>query len=71
MSKTILEELKKIPAKKHMVTSISYDCKNEEKEDEVFDMVRGLVVDHLDEMAKVTYDIESGHKVKVEVIQNL
>lgn len=54
-----------------MVTSISYDCKNEEKEDEVFDMVRDLVVDHLDEMAKVTYDIESGHKVKVEVIQNL
>ena len=35
--KSMLEELKDVKIKKHTVTSIEYDCKSEEKEDEVFD----------------------------------
>ena len=54
-----------------MVTSIEYDCPSEEKEDEVFETVRGILKHHLDEVAKITYDLESEGKVKVEVTQNL
>ncbi|MBQ0066335.1 MAG: hypothetical protein KBT48_11290 [Firmicutes bacterium] len=68
--KTLVDELNSIQAKKHIVTSVEYDCKNEEKENEVFDTVNDLVINHIDEMAKITYDIMPGHKVKVEVIQN-
>ena len=32
--KSMLEELKDVKIKKHTVTSIEYDCKSEEKEDE-------------------------------------
>lgn len=68
---SLVDELKGISLKKRVVTSVEYDCRTEDKEDEVFEMVRNLVTEHLDEMAKITFDIESDHKVKVEVIQNL
>ena len=68
--KSMLEELKDVKIKKHTVTSIEYDCKSDEKEDEVFDAVRDIVTNHLDDFAKITYDLESDHKVKVEIIEN-
>lgn len=69
--KNLLDDLKQVSLKKHVVTSIEYDCKKEEKEDEVFETVRNIVSNHLDEIAKITYDITGDHKVKVEVSQNL
>ncbi|MDO4672416.1 MAG: hypothetical protein Q4A76_05850 [Porphyromonadaceae bacterium] len=69
--KSLVDDLKSVSLKKHVVTSIEYDCKSEEKEDEVFDTVRDIVTNHLDEIAKITYDIAADHKVKVEVSQNL
>lgn len=69
--KSILDELKDVKIKKHMVTSIEYDCKSEEKEDELFDKVHELVTNHLDDFAKITYDLESDHKVKVELTENV
>ena len=42
----MLEELKDVKIKKHTVTSIEYDCKTEEKEDEVFDQVNNLRKNH-------------------------
>ena len=47
--KSMLEELKDVKIKKHTVTSIEYDCKSEEKEDEVFDQVHNIVTNHLDD----------------------
>lgn len=69
--KSILDELKDVKIKKHMVTSIEYDCKSEEKEDELFDKVHDLVTNHLDDFAKITYDLEADHKVKVELTENV
>lgn len=69
--KSLVDDLKSVSLKKHVVTSIEYDCKSEEKENEVFDTVRDIVTNHLDEIAKITYDIAADHKVKVEVSQNL
>ncbi len=69
--KTMIEELKEISTKKHTVTSIEFDCKSEEKEDEVFDTVHNIVTNHLDNFAKITYDLESDHKVKVEITENV
>ena len=69
--KSILDELKDVKIKKHMVTSIEYDCKSEDKEDELFDKVHELVTNHLDDFAKITYDVESDHKVKVELTENV
>lgn len=69
--KNLVDELKSVSLRKHVVTSIEYDCKKEEKEDEVFETVRDIVTNHLDEIAKITYDLSSDHKVKVEVTQNL
>ena len=54
-----IDELKSISTKKHVVTSIEYDCPSQEKEDEVFDMVQGILKHHLDEVAKITYDLEA------------
>ena len=65
--KSMLEELKDVKIKKHTVTSIEYDCKSEEKEDEVFDQVHNIVTNHLDDFAKITFDVEADHKVKVEI----
>ena len=69
--KTMIEELKEISTKKHTVISIEFDCKSEEKEDEVFDTVHNIVTNHLDNFAKITYDLESDHKVKVEITENV
>ena len=66
----MLEELKDVKIKKHTVTSIEYDCKSEEKEDEVFDQVHNIVTNHLDDFAKITFDVEADHKVKVEISEN-
>ena len=38
---------------------------------EVFETVRTIVSDHLEEIAKITYDLQADHKVKVEVTQNM
>lgn len=66
-----IDQLKSISAKKHVVTSIEYDCPNETKEDEIFDAVQDILKNNVDELAKITYDLETDHKVKVEVIQNM
>ena len=47
------------------------NVKKEDKEDEVFETVRTIVSDHLEEIAKITYDLQADHKVKVEVTQNM
>jgi hypothetical protein len=66
-----MDELKSVPAKKHIVTSIEYDCRKSDKTEEVFDVVRDIVTDHLDEIAKITYDINNADQsVKVEITQN-
>lgn len=70
MKDNMLDDLKSVSIRKRMVTSIEYECKNEQQEDEIFDKVRNIVTDHLDEFAKITYDLEADHKVKVEVIEN-
>ena len=57
--KSMLEELKDVKIKKHTVTSIEYDCKSEEKEDAVFDQVHNIVTNHLDDFAKITFDVEA------------
>ena len=63
--KSMLEELKDVKIKKHTVTSIEYDCKSE-----VFDQVHNIVTNHLDDFAKITFDVEADHKVKVEISEN-
>ena len=40
------------------------------KEDEVFDQVHNIVTNHLDDFAKITFDVEADHKVKVEISEN-
>lgn len=70
--KPILDELKDIQARKHIVTSIEYDCKTEADQDEVFDTVREILTSELNDFSKITYDLDpSMNKVKVEVTQNL
>lgn len=69
--KSIFEELKEIKVRKHIVTTIEYDCSAEQKEDEIFDTVREILTDNLNSFSKITYDLEpSEHKVRVEVTQN-
>lgn len=69
--KDLVKDLENISVKKHVVTSIEYDCKNEKQEDEIFDTLRHVITDNIDDFAKITYDLDSvEHKVKVEVIQN-
>lgn len=71
MSK-ILEELNNVKVKKHVVTSIEYDCRSKGNEDEVFDLVRDILINDLNSFSKITYDLEpADHKVKVEVFQNM
>ncbi|MCF0106510.1 MAG: hypothetical protein HUJ53_07075 [Holdemanella sp.] len=69
--KNIVDVLESVSVKKHVVTSIEYECESEKQEDAVFESVRNLVTEHLDDFAKITFDIDQAeHKVKVEVIQN-
>jgi hypothetical protein len=67
---TLLKDLKNAKIRKHIVTSIEYDCKTEENEEEIFEMVHALITEHTNDFAKITYDIEPDNKVKVEVIEN-
>lgn len=67
---SLVKDLKDAKVRKHVVTSIEYDCKTDESEEEVFEMVQDIITNHLEEFAKITYDIEPDHKVKVEVIEN-
>lgn len=70
MSK-ILDELNSIKVRKHIKTSIEYDCKSKANEDEVFGLVQDILINGLDAFSKITYDLEPAeHKVKVEVFQN-
>ncbi len=66
--KSMVDELNNVPVKKSVVTSIEYDCKRADKEDEVFDAVRDIVANYQDTFSKITYDLDPvNHKVKVEV----
>ena len=68
----ILDELNDIKVSKKVKTSIEYNCRNEDKEEKVFDMVRTILTDNLNSFSKITYDVESSsHIVKVEVSQSL
>ncbi|WP_286073391.1 hypothetical protein [Faecalibaculum rodentium] len=70
--KTMAEELREIPAKKKIITSVEYECRDRGTADEVFSTVTGIVTDHLDELAKITFDRnEADHTCKVEVTQNV
>ena len=40
--KTLIDELKGVKEKKHVVPSIEYDCKKEDKEDEVLTVACGI-----------------------------
>ncbi|MGM9947192.1 hypothetical protein [Floccifex sp.] len=68
--KNIVKDLKDISVKKHVVTSIEYTCKDEKQEDEVFETVRNVITENIDDFAKITFDVDADHKVKVEVIQD-
>lgn len=68
--KNLVKDLENMAVKKKVVTSIEFDCKTEKQEDEIFDVVKDVITDNIDDFAKITYDLESDHKVKVEVIQN-
>lgn len=69
--KSMLEELRQVPAKKKIITSVEYDCQKKEKAEEVFDAVNDILTDHLDEFAKITFDRnEAAHTCKVELTQN-
>lgn len=66
--KSMVDELNNVPVKKSVITSIEYDCKRPDKEDEVFDAVRDIVANYQDTFSKITYDLDPvNHKVKVEV----
>lgn len=69
--KDLVKDLQNISVKKHVVTSIEYECKDEKQEDEIFDTVRDVITENINDFAKITYDLDSvEHKVKVEVSQN-
>ena len=68
--KSMLEELKDVKIKKHTVTSIDMIAGLKKKRYEVFDQVHNIVTNHLDDFAKITFDVEADHKVKVEISEN-
>ena len=69
--KNLVKDLEDISVKKHVVTSIEYTCADEKQEDEIFDTVKDVITENINDFAKITYDLDSvEHKVKVEVIQN-
>lgn len=69
--KTMMEELRSVPAKKKVTTTVEYECQGRMEADEVFDAVRDIVTDHLDEFAKITFDRnEAAHSCKVELTTN-
>lgn len=66
----ILKDLKHANLPKRVDTTIEYKCKTDEDREAVYKMVHDLLENHLEEFAKVTYDIEPDDIVKVEVIEN-
>jgi hypothetical protein len=69
--KSILDSLKSVQTKKDIVTTIEYDCQSSAKEEEVFDLVWGILQNDLDSFSKITYDVDSSeHRIKVEVSQH-
>lgn len=68
---TLTKNLMEVQGRKHIVTTIEYDCPSEERQEEVFDCVRDILLENLDDFSKVTYDVDpSGQKVKVEISEN-
>jgi hypothetical protein len=53
--KSILDSLKSVQTKKDIVTTIEYDCQSSAKEEEVFDLVWGILQNDLDSFSKITY----------------
>lgn len=69
--KSMMEELRSIPGKKKIITSVEYTCSQKSAADEVFATVAEIVTDHLDELAKITYDRnEADNSCRVELTQN-
>ena len=66
----ILKELKHTNLPKRIDTTIEYKCKTDEDKEAVYSMVHDMLENHLEEFAKVTYDLEPDNVVKVEVIEN-
>lgn len=67
---SLLKDLKGAKIRKNVHTSIEYQCKSDEDQEDIYLIVHDLLENHLDEFAKVTYEIEPENKVKVEVIEN-
>lgn len=65
----LVNDLKNSQIKKHVVTSIEYDCKSEKDQEEIYSEVYSILENHLEEFAKITYELEGDNKVKVEVIE--
>lgn len=66
----LLKDLRETKIRKHVNTLIEYQCASDEDQENIYCMVHDLLENHLEEFAKITYDIEPDHKVKVEVIEN-
>lgn len=67
---SLTQDLKEAKIRKHVVTSLEYQCKSDQDQEDVYNMVYDLLENHLNEFAKVTYELEPENKIKVEVIEN-
>ncbi len=67
---SLTQDLKEAKIRKHVVTSLEYQCKSDQDQEDVYNMVHDLLENHLNEFAKVTYELEPENKIKVEVIEN-
>lgn len=67
---SLTQDLKEAKIRKHVVTSLEYQCKSDQDQEDVYNMVHDLLENHLSEFAKVTYELEPENKIKVEVIEN-
>ncbi len=67
---SLTKDLKEAKIRKHVVTSLEYQCKSDQDQEDVYNMVHDLLENHLNEFAKVTYELEPENKIKVEVIEN-
>ncbi len=67
---SLTKDLKETKIRKQVVTSLEYQCKTDQDQEDVYNMVHDLLENHLNEFAKVTYELEPENKIKVEVIEN-
>ncbi len=67
---SLTKDLKESKIRKQVVTSLEYQCKTDQDQEDVYHMVHDLLENHLNEFAKVTYELEPENKIKVEVIEN-